>query len=54
MDEIANKQRSLNRICDKLRLLEHDDGNAELVRQFRLRAQNLADEIKDLEKPTDA
>ena len=50
MSELENKRRSLHKIYDKLGRLEHDDENAELVRQYRARARQLAQEIADLER----
>jgi len=52
--ELESKRQSLNRIYDKLEKLERDEGNVELLRQYRARARQLADEITELERDEDA
>ena len=54
MSELEDKRRSLHKIHDKLGRLEHDEQNAELVRQYRARARQLAGEIAELERAKDA
>jgi hypothetical protein len=50
MSELEDKRRSLHKIYEKLGRLEHDDENAELVRQYRARARQLAHEIAELDR----
>ena len=47
---LEDKRRDLDRVYDHIERLEHDGGNAKLVKQYRALSRQLAEEIDEMER----
>jgi hypothetical protein len=50
-DDLEHKRRQLKQVYNKLRQLERDAPNSDLMQQYRARSRQLVIEISDMEDP---